>query len=149
MGYSKTVEIISPVDIINKETGEVYESTVREVKTLKHYNVKKLNFKGCIMELGRIMELSCRSKLDISIFWRLLDDADKNNEVTINQTDMAKQYKVSRDKIAKLIKKFIDVGFIKKVENRVYAINPFAFKSKACSTKNIEMLQHKWEEENE
>ncbi len=71
------------------------------------------------------------SNTDMRILNRIKEEADRLNQVYISQTEWAKEYGVSRNKVATFIKKLIDVGFLHKKATGVYVMNPFIY----CSTK--------------
>lgn len=99
------------------------------------------------MDLFEIMSETCSSKLDIKIFSYLLDNADRENCIEINQSKLAKHFDVSRAKIAELVSKINKTDLLKKVSYQLYQYNPYIFKSKGCTRETLHSLQLKWTQE--
>jgi len=145
LAYEKEEVILTSVDIVNNLTGEITTAEARHVVTERHYSIKKLNAKVAIMDLFTTQEAICSSKKDISIFRWILLTADKNNQITINISALAKQFNVSRTKMSSFINSAKKEKFIRKIENQIYEINPFLFKAKGATNSTIEQLQKEWD----
>jgi hypothetical protein len=82
----------------------------------------------------------------------MLDDlylgADELNQIYLNQTEMAKDYGVSKVKINQFIRRLTDIAFLYKIARGVYMVNPFVVvSSKVKNNTGGDMsitLQNKW-----
>lgn len=141
------MENIVSISMLNEITGEVTSTEAIQRVSEKYYSIKKLNFKGSIMDLFTAQEQICRSSKDISIFKMLLYNANSNNIIEINVSTMSKNNGVSRRSLTAYIKRCKEANFIKKVDFQAYRINPFMFKAKGSSNKIMEKLQRNWDGE--
>lgn len=144
--FEKIVNNIVSVSILNDITGEVTSTEAIQRVSEKYYSIKKLNFKGSIMDLFTAQEQICKSSKDISIFKALLYSANPNNVIEVNVSKLSKDNCVSRRNMTAYIKRCKDAGMIRKVDFQAYLINPFMFKSKGSNNSIMEKLQKEWRE---
>lgn len=134
---------ITQIDVVDRDSGEIIPIK-GYTSNIKYCTIKKINGGMNIMDLFEVMTETCSSKLDIKIFSYLLDNADKENCIEINQSKLAKHFDVSRVKIAELISKIKKTNLLKKVGYQIYQYNPYIFKSKGCTRETLSRLQLEW-----
>jgi len=137
--------LVANIGLHNSETGETI-GAVDAILYRKHknYSIKRLNMKIWQEGLDRVMNEVISSNTDTRLFNYIKSLMDKNGQILINQTHIASEFNLSRQKIATFIKKLINTGFIHKVVNGVYIINPFIIRPKGMSNEDCEAAQTYW-----
>lgn len=137
-------QIAVSLDVVNSETGELFPVQGVNTKSLKYYTIKRLNFKGSIMDLFTFQSQLCKSSRDIELFRDILFEVDKCNELRINITKFSDRSKVSRQRVTKFLSDSVKCGFMKKPDRGVYVVNPYTFKAKGANNETIEQVQQAW-----
>ncbi len=148
MSYVKKKTTYLNLELIDKITGESHgDFSTDTTETSEYATIKNINFKGNIMDMFNYQAMICKSSSDIEVFGILLDSADKNNRLILNQVEYAKRYDINKSRLNRMLKQSVDVGFMKKIIYGVYEINPYVFLSKGLANgkyKDIEDLQNEW-----
>jgi hypothetical protein len=140
----QTTDLIVSLDVVSPSTGEVIPvDGVKRIRE-KYYSIRELNFKGSIMNMAKYQSSLCKSSKDIEMFWDILFNVDKHNELRINISEFAKTTDYSRQRITKFLSDAVNIGFMKRISRGVYEVNPFVFKSKGATNKIIEENQKNW-----
>ena len=141
----EVVEQVSvSLNVINPSTGEVFDVVGNNTKQTRYYSIRNLNFKGNIMDLFTYQAKLCKSSKDIELFRDILLSVDKHNEFRKTISSFAEQTGNSRQRVTKLLKDAVDIGFMKRIDRGVYLVNPFTFKAKGTNNTTIESLQKEW-----
>ena len=115
----KKQKIIGKQNYINQETGEIVECVVVEKTIENDFNFHKV----WLNDLIGILEIIGTKKLTV-IKWILDNFNDKDNTVFFTQRGLGKELGLSTKTINETIKLLLENGFMKKVQNGVYMINP-------------------------
>ncbi len=128
-------EIVHSLDVVDPVTNSKVKIIVQEAPEPEieepNYTPLRLTMRIWDNAFKWVENKVIHSNTDMKIFNDIQTGADRINQVYINQTEWAKEYGVSRDKIAKFIKKLVDIGFIHRRAVGVYTVNPFVY----CSSK--------------
>jgi len=88
--------------------------------------------------------LNLNSKLEMKIFIEIRDSFTKNKvEVNLSQVELAKKFDSTKSTVNRLIKKFIDIEFLIKIERGIYRMNPFIYVPYQA---DAQILQEEWKE---
>ena len=137
---------VANIGLHNSETGETIGNVEAIIyKQHKNYSIKRLNMKIWQEGLDAVMNSVISSNLDTKLFNYIKALMDKNGQILINQTQLAEEFNVKRNKIATFIRKLVDEQFIHKVQNGVYIINPFIIRPKGMTNEDCENAQGYWE----
>lgn len=85
---------------------------------------------------------SCELKL---LLWLVANRDKSNNQVIGNQKSIAEKSNISLANVNKILGKFKDAGFINKIQNGVYMINPLIIISGDKKKQNYLLLEFKGE----
>ena len=115
--------------IMNLRTAEVFDAI--KINT-DFENFDKVWFSSL---LGIFEKTTPELKL---LLWLVANRDDISNQVICNQRVMAKKSNISISVINRTLNNFIKVGFLKKIQNGVYMINPLiVVKGKSCKQKYL------------
>ena len=91
-----------------------------------------------------IQILALKSALDIKIFLYIRDKFTYQRiENSLSARQIAKEFDTSPSKVTTLIRKLIELKFLKRVDRGIYRMNPFMFIPYKA---NAELLQKEWKE---
>lgn len=106
-------------ELIDTETGE---SILVDQITKRVYGQKNF-WKAYLFDFLCVLGILDSKQVDIFIY--IVSNTNASNNIFMGTYDkIAKDCNVSRPTIAKIIKKLIDNGFIKKVQTGAYLVNP-------------------------
>jgi hypothetical protein len=110
---------LPPVEVIDPRTGEVRKEVPRIlIPVQKDQDFCKVYYRG----LYKITNLpkSCQKVFDYC-----LENMDSENKVLIlNQKKLAEELKLKLQTVRNAISKLLKQGFLKKIENGLYQVNP-------------------------
>lgn len=129
---TKTTKIIGTETYINKETGELQDMQVIDIKEDKDANFHKL-------WLGHIIQsLDLIGNQKIKVLNYLLENMDRQNQVISTQRKIAKDTNISIKTISRTIKALKESNVITQVQSGVYRLNPnIVFKGYNKSRLNV------------
>lgn len=87
--------------------------------------------------------LVLKSNLEIQLFLAIQKTISVDYKLIINQTHLAKKYKCSRAIVTSLIKRLLDIEFLKKSDG-IYISNPFIFTPYNTPRSSTEKAQEDW-----
>jgi biotin operon repressor len=137
-------------ELRNSLTGETQpiKPPSDDKKDIPYYRIERLRMKIWNDGMNFVENRVIHSNLDIRLLNHIKDKADLSNRVCISQTELAKQFGTSRNKISTFLKKLIDIGFIHKEQRGIYTINPYVYCSFTAwfvgGSKNVSYLQNEW-----
>ena len=115
------------LDVLD-HNGEIRPFKAVEDNVDTYYSITNITSRINAMDMFTIMEKTCKSAKDISVFNALTERTDKENKVRIdNISDLAKTLEVSRPKLTMFLKALVTNGFFHKLDRGVYMINPIIF----------------------
>ena len=108
--------------------------------------VQKNSSPSSINTLISYIIIKLTSKTEYHIFVLIRESTVKKSFiVNFNQTKIAKEQKVSRATVARVVKKLKDANFIKRIDG-LYYINPFIYIPPNINNKDAEEMQNFWSE---
>jgi len=150
MGTMKRVPNHSIVDEVSGGINPIY--TYEEDNNDEKYSIRRLKMTVWQEAYLWVIEQTCRSQKDITLFKILTKHTDRQNLIIIgSMTQFAKENGVSRIKLYDFIKRLCDVGFLDKEAPNTFRVNPYVFISnKAYITSKTAkaMLQVEWSKKN-
>jgi len=130
----KKQKIIGTQEYINKETGEIIETTVIEKNVEQDYNFHKI----WLLDLFNILELVGTKKMKvINYLFKIMDT--KNNTISITYKEIQEKLGISKPVIVETFKILLESNFLIKVRPSFYMINPDLI-VKGRSNKRINLL---------
>lgn len=112
-------------------------------KTNKFYKVEELNGKVNIMSLFKVLGKVCKSGSDTAVIGKLIESADKKNEIHIpNMTKYASQVGISFESFKRLMKRATNESLLHKLDVGYYMINPYIIMSKGLTSGGYELQEH-------
>ena len=115
----KKQKIIGTQEYINKETGEIVETTVIEKNVEQDYNFHKI----WLLDLFNILELIGTKKMKvINYLFKIMDT--KNNTISITYKEIQEKLGVSKPVIVETFKILLESNFLVKVRPSFYMLNP-------------------------
>lgn len=127
----KKVKVIGNKKFLDQETGEVADFQVISIEE-RDANFHKIWLSNVIQSLDLIGNQKIRFA-----FW-LMDQANKDNEITLTLRQMADGSKISLETVRLTVKSLIDSDFLKRKNIGVYQINPDTiFKGGAGNRLNV------------
>ena len=97
MSRITTEEMIVPMDILDRTTGEIVSFSGTLKRSHRNYSIKRLNMKTWDIGIDWVIQKVCASRLDIAMFNYIKQSIDKNNEVRIVQKNMGSGLQQCRD----------------------------------------------------
>lgn len=145
MKMSSTYYAEKEVEFIHQDSEG---NDVRVTGTVKdsyevHY-VASLNGRVSIMKIAEVQAEVCKSSKDVTIFWKLIDMLNPENELHINITDTAKKWGLDRSNLAKFLARMLKSELLIKHKAGHYMCNPYIIGAKQASKKILEQLQMDW-----
>lgn len=139
------------LDVANPITGEVFKVSGTNEESSKYYSIKRITSRINAMDLFSIMEKTCKSSKDISVLNILLETADDQNKIRIdNISKLSEELSISRVKLTKFLKILVDNRLLNKLDTGIYLVNPLVFVGRRVrSNKLREEAQSQWEQLNE
>ncbi len=144
-------EIVHSLDVVDPVTNSKVKIIVQEINEPEieepDYTPVRLKMKIWDKAFKWVENKVIHSNTDMKLFNHIQEEADKINQIYISQTEWAKEYGVSRNKIATFLKKLIDIGFLHKKATGVYVMNPFVYCSARAwsgGNKPVIKLQSDW-----
>ena len=129
--------------VLNEESGEIEKQLFTRDVEKKKYRGKQGWVKMYKNGYDMVM-LNLNSKLEMRIFIEIRDSFSKNRvEVSISQVELAKKFDSTKSTVNRLIKKFIEIEFLFKVERGIYRMNPFIYVPYQA---DAQILQEEWKE---
>ena len=139
-----TIALPSPVEVVNRETGEVY--TVSQF--IVPVGDKDSDF--CKVYNRYISKISDLSRSERKVFDWCIANMDYENKVLIlNLRKLALELRLAYGTVRNAISKLIKKGFLKKLENGLYLVNPAIACKTSVSKKDGILIQFVKEEEYE
>ena len=90
MAYVKSETTYANLELVDNTTGKSHGNfSTNTTEKSVYATVKNINFKGNIMDLFNYQAMICKSASDIEVFGLLLDSADKDNRLILNQREYA------------------------------------------------------------
>jgi hypothetical protein len=112
-----------------------------DAKLVERYSTpKSLNFKGNLMKMADRQAAICKGPKDILMFWKLLDNLDPNNSFS-DPYKLAKEEGWDSARMARFLKRGIDVGMWRRLDRGKYLVNPYTFKGKQTTNETCKKLQ--------
>ncbi|ENI8162574.1 replication/maintenance protein RepL [Escherichia coli] len=113
----KKVKIIGTTEYIDPKSGEPVKFQVINIEE-RDANFHKIWLSSVIQSL----DLIGNQKIKFA-FW-LMEQANKSNEITLTQRQMAEKSKISLETVRRTVKALIESDFLKRKNMGVYLINP-------------------------
>ena len=120
----------------------------RDCHNKKHIHDKinsniKTGWSRIYMKSYQDVLLVLKSNLEIQLFLAIQKTISVDYKLIINQTHLAKKYKCSRAIVTSLIKRLLDIEFLKKSDG-IYISNPFIFTPYNTPRSSTEKAQEDW-----
>ncbi|EBF2170966.1 replication/maintenance protein [Salmonella enterica subsp. enterica serovar Newport] len=133
----KKVKVIGKKQYLDPDTGEMSDFQVINIEE-RDANFHKIWLSNVIQSLDLIGNQKIRFA-----FW-LMDQANKDNEITLTLRQMAEGSKVSLETVRLTVKSLIDSDFLRRKNIGVYQINPESiFKGGAGNRLNVLLSYNK------
>ncbi|WGM04089.1 replication/maintenance protein RepL [Arsenophonus nasoniae] len=113
----KKVKVVGKKKYLDPDTGEISEFQMIDIEE-RDANFHKIWLSSVIHSLDLIGNQKIRFA-----FW-LMDQANKDNEITFTLRQMSEKSKVSLETVRLTVKSLIDSDFLKRKNMGVYQINP-------------------------
>ena len=139
-----TIALPTPVEIVNQQTGEVKEVS----QFIVPVGDKDSDF--CKVYNRYISKISDLSRSERKVFDWCIANMDYENKVLIlNLRKLALELRLAYGTVRNAISKLIKKGFLKKLENGLYLVNPAIACKTSVSKKDGILIQFVKEEEYE
>ena len=141
--------IIPGYDLHDNQSGETYGIIAFPKNVEDKYTIRRLKMNIWSEGYTWVMEHSCNSSKDITLFKMILTLANRDNLVIASISKLERLSGMSRGKVSGFIKKLIKVGFLAKEDTSVYMINPYVYignKAYVTSKTSKAMLQVEWKD---
>ncbi len=136
------------LEIYDGRTGEVHGVITYPRDVEEQYIVRRLKMTVWQEAYLWVMEKTCKSAKDITLFRILTELADRQNLIMIGSaTKFSKDNNISRMKLNEFTRRLVKIGFLGKESTNVYRMNPYVIISnKAYITSKTAkaILQVEW-----
>jgi hypothetical protein len=143
MAITKTENHIYQVNATTDDGKRLLLNGVTKTKST-YYKVEEINGGISIMTLFDVLAKVCKSGLDTQIIGKLIDSADKNNEITIvNISKFADTNDISRESLKRLLNRATDEALFHKIDTGHYMVNPYIIMSKGLTAGGYELQENR------
>ncbi len=127
----KKIKHVGEQEYINHDTGEIVDMAVTDIED-RDFNF----YKVWLLSLMNAIDLVGNKKIKF-MFW-LVQNLNKENEITMTIRQMAKASKISTVTISRTLKQLYEANFLQKKNIGCYRINPnVIFKGSKTARQNI------------
>ena len=141
MAVTKTENHIYQVNATTDDGKRLLLNGVTKTKST-YYKVEEINGGISIMTLFNVLAKVCKSGLDTQVIGKLIDSADKNNELTIiNISKFADTNNISRESLKRLLNRATDEALFHKISTGHYMVNPYIIMSKGLTAGGYELQE--------
>lgn len=143
MAITKTENHIYQVNATTDDGKRLLLNGVTKTKST-YYKVEEINGGINIMTLFDVLAKVCKSGLDTQVIGKLIDSADKNNEITIvNISKFADTNDISRESLKRLLNRATDEALFYKIDTGHYMVNPYIIMSKGLTAGGYELQENR------
>ena len=143
MAVTKTENHIYQVNATTDDGNIVVLNGITKTKST-YYKVEEINGGISIMTLFNVLGKVCKSSVDTQTIGKLIDSADKNNEITIlNMVKFADTNAIGREAFKKLLKRATDEALFHKIDTGHYMVNPYIIMSKGLTAGGYELQENR------
>ena len=143
MAITKTENHIYQVNATTDDGKRLLLNGITKTKST-YYKVEEINGGISIMTLFNVLAKVCKSGLDTQVIGKLIDSADKNNEVTIvNISKFADANNISRESLKRLLNRATDEALFHKIDTGHYMVNPYIIMSKGLTAGGYELQENR------
>lgn len=143
MAITKTENHIYQVNATTDDGKRLLLNGVTKTKST-YYKVEEINGGINIMTLFDVLAKVCKSGLDTQVIGKLIDSADKNNEITIvNISKFADTNDISRESLKRLLNRATDEALFHKINTGHYMVNPYIIMSKGLTAGGYELQENR------
>lgn len=143
MAITKTENHIYQVNATTDDGKRLLLNGVTKTKST-YYKVEEINGGISIMTLFDVLAKVCKSGLDTQVIGKLIDSADKNNEITIvNISKFADTNDISRESLKRLLNRATDEALFHKIDTGHYMVNPYIIMSKGLTAGGYELQENR------
>lgn len=112
------------------------------------YKIEEMNIRANHMKYMSTLAKVCKSSKDIEIIGELINQADYNNDISIDSlTNFAKDYSVGIEALKKLLQRAVQEGLFHKIGTGYYMMDPHIIMSKKLTSAGYdlqELTQIRW-----
>ena len=109
-----------------------------------YYKVEEINGGINIMTLFTVLGKVCKSSVDTQTIGKLIESADRNNEIAIlNIGKFADINEIGREAFKKLLKRATDEALFHKIDTGHYMVNPYIIMSKGLTAGGYELQENR------
>lgn len=128
---TKKIKIIGTQDYINTSTGELVQMQVQSIEE-RDFNFSKVWMRDFLMKL----EIIGNAKTHIA-FW-IIDNIDKENQLTFTYRQIAEETKTSSKTVTRTMQILMEANFLKQKNQGCYILNPnIVFKGTQMARLNV------------
>ena len=143
MAITKTENHIYQVNAITDDGKRLLLNGITKTKST-YYKVEEINGGISIMTLFNVLAKVCKSGLDTQVIGKLIDSADKNNEITIaNISKFATANGLCREVLTRLLNRATDKVLFHKIDTGHYMVNPYIIMSKGLTAGGYELQENR------
>lgn len=143
MAITKTENHIYQVNAITDDGNRVLLNGVTKTKST-YYKIEEINGGINIMTLFNVLGKVCKSSADTQAIGKLIESADRNNEITIlNIGKFADTNEIGREAFKKLLKRATDESLFHKIDTGHYMVNPYIIMSKGLTAGGYELQENR------
>lgn len=143
MAITKTENHIYQVNATTDDGKRLLLSGVTKTKST-YYKVEEINGGINIMALFDVLAKVCKSGVDTQAIGKLIESADKNNEIVIlNIGKFADTNAIGREAFKKLLKRATDEALFHKIDTGHYMVNPYIIMSKGLTAGGYELQENR------
>ena len=143
MAVTKTENHIYQVNATTDDGKIVVLNGITKTKST-YYKVEEINGGISIMTLFNVLAKVCKSGLDTQVIGKLIDSADKNNEITIaNISKFATANGLCREVLTRLLNRATDEALFHKIDTGHYMVNPYIIMSKGLTAGGYELQENR------
>ena len=109
-----------------------------------YYKVEEINGGINIMTLFNVLSKVCKSGLDTQVIGKLIESADRNNEIVItNISKFAETNDISLEGLKRLLNRATDEALFHKIDTGHYMVNPYIIMSKGLTAGGYELQENR------
>lgn len=112
------------------------------------YKIEEMNIRANYMGYMSTLAKVCKSSKDIEIIGELINQADYNNDISIDSlTNFAKEYAVGIEALKKLLQRAVQEGLFHKIGTGYYMVDPHIIMGKRLTSAGYdlqELTQIRW-----
>lgn len=140
-------KILPGYELYDNQSGETHGIIAFPKHVEEKYTIRRLKMNVWLDGYNWVLEQTCNSKKDMIFVNKFIKLTNRENQVIGSVRELSERTGISKSKVMDMLKKLINIGFIRKEHISIYMVNPYIYignKTYLTSKSNKAMIQIEW-----